>query len=83
MVTALIEALDAQNLSEVTLTQCGCKGLCDREPTVDVLKPGEPPVTYGDVNPDAARRILAEHVVGGKIVDELVLFVGESDGPHA
>jgi NADP-reducing hydrogenase subunit HndB len=83
VVTALIEELDKRGLSEITLTQSGCKGLCDREPTLDVFRPGEPPVTYGDVTPEAARRILGEHVLGGNVVEELVLFVGEAEGPHA
>jgi (2Fe-2S) ferredoxin len=29
-------------------------------------------VTYGKVNPDKARRIVKEHILGGKVVNEFV-----------
>jgi (2Fe-2S) ferredoxin len=34
------------------------------------------PVKYGDINPDKARKIYAEHVLGGKPVAGYVLAVG-------
>ena len=83
VVTALMNELEQRGLTDITITQCGCKGLCDREPTLDVLRPGEPSVTYGDVTPERARRIIADHVIGGQVVDEFVLFVGDSQGPKA
>ena len=83
VVLALMEELDRRNLHDITVTQCGCKGLCDREPTVDVVRPGEPPVTYGDVTPEDARRIISQHVLQGKILRDLLLFVGETEGPRA
>ena len=33
----------------------------------------EPKVIYGKVSPERARKILKEHVEGGKVVAELVL----------
>ena len=83
VVAALMDELEQRQVSDVTITQCGCKGLCDREPTLDVLKPGQAPVTYGDVTPEAARRIIAEHIIGGKPIKELVLFTGDAEGPRA
>jgi NADP-reducing hydrogenase subunit HndB len=83
VVAALMDELEQCGIRDVTLTQSGCKGLCDREPTLDVLRPGEAPVTYGDVTPEAARRIVAEHVVGGEPVKDLVLYAGEAEGPRA
>ena len=53
------------------------------EPTVDVVRPGEPPVTYGDVSPEDARRIISYHVLQGKVLKDLLLFVGETEGPRA
>ncbi len=83
VVGALMEEMDKRGLSDVMITQSGCKGLCDREPTLDVIRHGEPPVTYGDVTPEVARRILAEHVIGGTVVREFVLFMGDSQGAKA
>jgi NADP-reducing hydrogenase subunit HndB len=83
VVLALMDELDRRDLHDIVVTQSGCKGLCDREPTVDVLRPGEPPVTYGDVTPADARRIISDHVLQGKVLKDLLLFVGEAEGPRA
>jgi len=48
----------------------GCLGLCGRGPLVKV-SPEE--TLYADVSPDAARRIVTEHVAGGAPVAELAL----------
>jgi (2Fe-2S) ferredoxin len=37
---------------------------------------GEAPIKYVDLTPDKMRRILAEHVLSGKIVEEYVLAKG-------
>lgn len=83
VVAALLDELAKREIFDVQVTQTGCKGLCDREPTLDVIRPGEAPVTYGDVTPDLARRIVAEHVMGGQVVQDHVLFSGDAKGQQA
>ena len=83
VMAAILDELDKRGITDVLMTQSGCKGLCDREPTLDVVRPGEPSVTYGDVTAEAARRIVAEHIIGGKAVKELVLFTGDAGGAKA
>ena len=34
------------------------------------------PVKYVDLTPEKARRVLSEHVIGGKVVEEYALAVG-------
>ncbi len=70
---AILDTIEADNMSGVIVTQTGCIGLCEREPIVQVVIGEEPKVTYGKVNPDVARRIMKEHVVGGKTVSENVI----------
>jgi NADP-reducing hydrogenase subunit HndB len=48
-------------------------GLCDKEPTVEVSMKDQPVVIYGDVDEANARRIVREHVQGGKVVTDLVI----------
>jgi NADP-reducing hydrogenase subunit HndB len=55
------------------IVETGCIGLCSLEPVVEVRQPGCPPVLYGPVTPQAARRIVQEHILQGKIVTELVI----------
>lgn len=75
VMAAVLDELEKKGVTDVTVTQSGCKGLCDREPTVDVVKTGQPPVTYGFVTPEKARTIVAEHVINDKIQDEWVVLV--------
>lgn len=73
VITAILDELDKRGINDVSVTQTGCKGLCEQEPTVDVIKAGEPVVTYGYVDAEKARKIVAQHIVNGNIVGEWVV----------
>ena len=47
--------------------------MCEKEVLVDVVRPGEPRITYGKVKPADVKKIIAEHVVNGRVVQELVV----------
>lgn len=70
---AILDVIERQNLSGVTVTQMGCMGRCEWEPIVQVSVGGEPQVTYGHVSAERARKIVQEHVIGGSIVTEFVI----------
>ena len=72
VMAAIKDELARQNADNVSVIQSGCAGFCEQEPLVDVLLPGEKKVTYGKVNPDKARKIVAEHIVGGRVLNEFV-----------
>jgi (2Fe-2S) ferredoxin len=76
VMSSLLEELAQRGLSEVSVSQTGCKGLCDREPLVEVCTPGLPAVTYGAVNPQIMRRIVADHIVNGQVVAEYAIATG-------
>jgi NADP-reducing hydrogenase subunit HndB len=65
-----LEIIEEENLEDIIVRQTGNIGLDSFEPIVQVLKPGEAKVTYGKVNPEMAKRIMKEHVVGGEIVTD-------------
>lgn len=69
----LLEEVSVRNLNDVLVTQTGEKGLSSMEPVVDVIEEGKPKVTYGHVDAEKAKKIIAEHVVNGQIVSELVV----------
>ena len=71
--SALMDELNKRGISEVTVTQTGCKGLCEQEPLVEVTKAGQEPVSYGRVDAERMRRIVAEHLVNGHIVGDYVI----------
>jgi NADP-reducing hydrogenase subunit HndB len=68
-----LEIIESENLSDIVVRQTGNIGLDSFEPIVQVVVGENPKVTYGRVTPDAARRILKEHVVGGQIVKDFVI----------
>jgi len=66
---AILEVLEAKNVTNVLVTQTGCMGLCHSEPTVEVIVPGMPTVIYGNVKRDIAKQIVQEHVIEKKLLD--------------
>jgi NADH-quinone oxidoreductase subunit F len=73
-----IEAELAQRNMPAVVTQVGCIGLCYAEPLVDIIRPREPRVSYGNVSPEVIPRLIEEHLVGGKPCSDLALgFMGE------
>jgi NADP-reducing hydrogenase subunit HndB len=77
IMTAILAELDKRGLKEVTVETTGCIGMCQKEPLVDIIRPGEPRITYGNVEPKDAARIVAEHLVNGNVVEDKV--VGRTD----
>lgn len=73
---AIMDELARRNIQDVIVTQTGCIGLCEKEPIVDVIKPGQAKVTYGRVDSEKARRIVASHVVNDQVIGEWVISTG-------
>ncbi len=72
---SVLEYIEANHLENVVVTQTGCIGLCEQEPILQVVLPGQEKVTYGKVNPDVARMIMKEHVAEGKVVQGNVITI--------
>jgi len=60
------------------LQQTGCIGLCYREVLVEVRDGGGRRTLYGEVTPERAERIVAEHVRQGRIVAEWAVDTDEA-----
>jgi len=52
----------------------GCIGICYSEVNVEVKIPGAEEIIYGNVTPEAAEKIIRQHIVGGGVVKELAVF---------
>lgn len=76
IMTALMEEFEKNKIDDVILTSSGCAGLCSREPIATVELKGQAPIKYVDLTPEKIRRILNEHVNGGKVIQEYVLAKG-------
>ena len=74
VLNALVEAVNESNLSDkVTVSQTGCVGLCQYEPIVEVYEAGKEKVTYVKMDADKAKRVVEEHLKGGKIVADCTI----------
>jgi len=70
---SVMDEVKKHNLSDVVVAQTGCIGMCRLEPIVEVYKPGEEKVTYIKVTASKAIRIVNEHIINGKVVDEYTI----------
>ena len=60
-------------LVDVYLSQKGCAGRCNLEPTVEVIEESRLPVKYGRVNAEMARQIVERHLKKGEVIKEWVI----------
>lgn len=74
---AIMDEIKKHNLADVIVAQTGCIGLCRLEPIVEVYRPGEEKVTYVKMNPSKAIRVINEHVMKGKIVEQYTIGTEE------
>lgn len=73
VMNAVTNELAKRNLKDVSVVQTGCIGMCEQEVLVDVVRPGEPRVTYGRVTAADVPKIIEEHVVGGRVAGDLAV----------
>ena len=72
-----MDEIQTRGLQNVTVSQTGCIGMCRLEPMLDVLVPGKEKVTYVKVKPEMVSRIVAEHIVNGRPVQEYTIGAAE------
>ncbi|GHV52809.1 hypothetical protein FACS1894216_09650 [Synergistales bacterium] len=73
VMTAIMDEIAKRGLKDISIMQTGCIGMCQKEPLVDVVRPNDPRVTYGNVEPGDVPEIISEHIVNGRIVNRLVI----------
>lgn len=73
VLTTLVDEVQKRNLSNVSVTQTGCIGLCQYEPIVEVMEPGKDKITYIKMTPEKAIEVLDQHLVRGQIVEKYTL----------
>ena len=70
VMNSFVEEIAKRNLSNVTVAQTGCIGMCQYEPIVEVLEPGKEKVTYVNMTAEKATKVVVEHIVNGNPVAE-------------
>ena len=62
-------------LNNVQVVQTGCIGLCRVEPIVEVLEKDGSKTTYINMTAEKIAKVIDEHIIGGKVVDEYTITV--------
>ena len=74
VLSAFVEEIANENLAgKVTVSQTGCIGICQYEPVVEVMEAGKEKVTYIQMTPEKAKRVVEEHIKGGKVVADYTM----------
>ena len=73
VLTALSNAVLEKKVEGVTVTQTGCIGLCQYEPIVEVLAPGQEKVTYVKMTPEKALEVVEKHLIRGQVISEYTI----------
>jgi len=74
------DALAAKlNGMDVELRQTGCIGMCYKEPLVEVSLSENERFIYGDMTPEKVDRIIEEHIINGRPVNDWLLM---AEGPE-
>lgn len=68
----ILDVLNTRGIN-AHVTTVGCIGMCHLEPLVDIQQGNEPRITYGKVTPQMVERIIDEHLVNGRVVEEWVV----------
>jgi len=67
------DAISKGGLTDVYLSQKGCVGRCNLEPTVEIIESGKNPVRYGLITPEKAQNIIDRHLKKGEVITEWVI----------
>ena len=70
---AFIEELKKRGSENVTVAQTGCVGMCRLEPMVEIYVKDQEKVTYVHMTPEKVARIVNDHIVNGRPVEEYTI----------
>jgi NADP-reducing hydrogenase subunit HndB len=76
VMSAMVDEVEKRDISDVLVSISSCAGLCSREPMMTIEMQGKPPVKYVDMTAEKAVEVLEKHVLGGEIVAEYALAIG-------
>lgn len=75
---AMMDEATKRGLKNIVFTQSGCMGYCHSEPTVTIVRPGEEPVTFGEVKGKRITEIFDSYILKGELVDGIIPLSSKS-----
>jgi NADH-quinone oxidoreductase subunit F len=70
VLAAFQREVESRKLADVAVLKAACVGLCDREPVVTIVHPIKGETIYYDLSEDKVPKVVEQHLIKGKIVDE-------------
>jgi (2Fe-2S) ferredoxin len=72
-----LELIEKNKKTDVIVTASGCFGFCAQEPMIHVYVEDKKPVTYRNVDKEAAQEIFNNHILNNKIVEKYLFSKGK------
>lgn len=73
VMTAFLDEIDKRGLTNITVSQTGCIGVCRLEPIVEVFVPGQEKVTYVKMKPEMVPTVVEQHLVNHNVVTDYTI----------
>ena len=77
VMTAFLDEINRRGLTNVTVSQTGCIGVCRLEPVAEVFVPGGEKVTYVRLRPEMIPAIVEQHLVNHNVVQDYTIGAAE------
>ena len=77
VLNAFLKEIEDRHLANVVCTQTGCIGICRYEPVVEITTPDGVKTTYVKMNEDKVAKVVTEHIVNNKVVQEYTIAAYE------
>ena len=74
---AVMNELSTLNLDDVSVTQTGCMGMCEREPLLEIRTAEGESYLYAHIDAEKARRIVVNHVQHGQPMTQWIVRRGQ------
>lgn len=72
-----VNLIENSKKTDIIIAVSGCFGFCAQEPMIHLYVEDQRPVTYRNVDVEAARLIFDEHVLNNKVVEQYLFSKGK------
>ena len=79
VMNAFLEELKKRNIHDVQVTLTGCIGFAGWSPSSKVYNEDGSKVTYVKMTPQKAARVVAEHIVNGRVCSDYTITAAEKE----
>ena len=77
VMTAFLDEVERRGLTNISVSQTGCIGVCRLEPVAEVFVPGQEKVTYVKLRPEMVPAIVEQHLVNHNVVQDYTIGAAE------